>query len=298
MNIQETLHFMRTNKKLAQRELLQYVDASVYSKIESGKKNLRVNELLEILDRLSIPFDEFSKYIDIEQDQKKFRSLLTHYKNDPTDNTIKSNLLSYFYSLKFSINMSLNTLSNYVLLKTYFSSRWEEIPELTTTELQQIYELLYVKDYFFHYDYAILANTIYLFNDRQIDNLVKKTFPVQDMAYRNAATKEFITNLINNLITTLLRKEEYQKCNYYLSLAKEEKKEYDLTYKIVVHFLENLTYFLQTNEKKYAEQLTTHINYLQTIEELDLAQSLKKELETLLSKNKEPFVLLRNHFNQ
>ena len=298
MNIQETLYFIRTNKNIAQRELLQYVDASVYSKIESGKKNLRVSELLEILDRLSIPFDEFSKYADIDYSQKKFRALLGRYKNTPQDPTIKDELLIYFYSLEFSINMPLNELSNYVLVKTYFSSHWEEISKLTELELTCIYNLLSTKNYFFHYDYAILANTIYLFDNEQIDFLVKKSFPVPDMSYRNAATKEFVTNLINNLITTLLRKKEYQKCMFYLSLAKQEKQNYDLTYKIIVHFLESLTSFLKTNDTKYAEHLTYHINYLTIIEEQDLAQSLKIELESLLSKNQEQLILLRNQFNQ
>lgn len=298
MNIQETLYFIRKNKKITQKELLNYADSSVYSKIESGKKNLRVSELTEILENLSIPFDEFSKYADIEKEQKNFRTLMKAYKMNTKDKQVKSELISYFNSLDFSKNMPLNQLSNYVLIKTFFSSQLKEIHELTKEELKIIYSLLSNKNYFFHYDYAILANTIYLFDDYQIDILVSKAFPVPDMNYRNSATKEFITNLINNLITTLLRKKDYKECEHYLLVAKQEKGNYDITYKIVINFLENLVLFLKTNERKYAELLTGHINYLNLIGESELSQNLNQELETLLSKKKENSIILRNHFNQ
>lgn len=104
------------------------------------------------------------------------------------------------------------------------------------------------KKYYFHYDYAILSNTIYLFNDEQIESLMQKAFPVKDMQYRNVATKEFITNLISNLITTFLTKKEYEKCTSYICLAKKEKENYDLSYKIMLNFLENLVDYVQTKD--------------------------------------------------
>lgn len=298
MNIQQTLYFFRTNKKLTQRDVLKYVDASVYSKIETGKKHLKFSELIEILNRLSIPFDEFSKYAGIENTQKTFRQLLDQYKQTPHDPIIKKQLYIYFYQLNFSKEMPLDQLSNYILFKAFFSSVWAEITPLTTHELEQIFELLNEKEYFFHYDYAILANTIYLFSDKQIDCLMQKAFPVKDMDLRNAATKEFISNLINNLITTLIKKEEFKQALFYLNLAKKENQNYDLSYKIIVDFLENLVFFIQTKDICYAQVLTNHINYLTNVGESDLAQNLKTELESLVAKDTLPPLILRNYFNQ
>jgi len=298
LNIQETLLYIRKKKELPQRKLLKYVDASVYSKIESGRKNLTFSELLEILNNLSIPLDEFSKYFDNNSIGKTMRSLLEAYKMTPNDRVIKEKIILYFNQLNFSRDMSLEALSDYIVIKTLFSNKWKEVPEVLEKELTEIFTLLKEKEYYFHYDYAILSNTIYLFNDEQIEILMKKAFPVKDMQYRNAATKEFITNLICNLITTFIRKEEYKKCAYYISLAKKERENYDLPYKIMLKFLENMVVYVQIKDQKSKEALELAINFLNSVEEHELANALQLELENVLSIDKEPIVVLRNHFNK
>lgn len=298
MKVEDTLFYIRKNKKLPQRQLLKHVDSSVYSKIESGKKSLRFSELLEILDTLCIPLDEFSKYLNHDTNGKVMRTLLEKYKANPKDPTVKSAICAYFNELTFDEDIPIDALSNYVGIKILFANIWEEISPLSTDELNTIYELLVDKIYYFHYDYAILSNTIYLFTDQQIDKLMNKAFPVKDMDYRNAATKEFITNLISNLITTFIRKKDYEKCMYYLNLAKQERDNYDLPYKIMLNFLENLIVYVQTKGIHAKNALETAINFLTTVGEQDLASALQIELETIILPNKEPEVILRNHFNQ
>lgn len=298
MKIEDTLFYIRKNKRLAQRQLLKHVDSSVYSRIESGKKHLKFSELLEILDTLCIPLDEFSKYLDHDSNGKVMRTLLEDYKATPKDPAIKSAICKYFNALTFDVDLPIDSLSNYVGIKILFAGIWEEIPPLTSSELNKIYELLVNKIYYFHYDYSILSNTIYLFTDQQIDRLMNKAFPVKDMHYRNAATKEFITNLISNLITTFIRKKDYEKCTYYLNLAMKERENYDLSYKIMLNFLENLIVYVQTKGTHAKNALEHSINFLNTVGEYDLANALQTELETIILPNKEPEVILRNHFNQ
>lgn len=298
MNVQETLFFIRKKKNINQRELLTYMDSSVYSKIESGKKNLKFSELIEILNKLSISLDEFSKYFTSDTTGKKMRSLLEEYRVAPESPLIKTKICAYFHSLIFSREMLLEEMSNYIVIKTFFSNQWAEIPSISKNELAAIFMLLQEKQYYFHYDYVILSNTIYLFSEKQIDLLMKKAFPVQDMVYRNAATKEFIINLLFNLIITFLRKKEYEKCEYYIILAKEEKGEYDLAYKIMLNFLENLVCYIQIKDPKAKKQLETTLNFLSSVGEFELAQALRLELENVLSADKDPIVILRNQFNQ
>ncbi|MGM0219107.1 helix-turn-helix domain-containing protein [Enterococcus sp. AZ126] len=298
MNIQETLLYIRKKKDLPQRKLLKYVDSSVYSKIESGRKNLTFSELIEILTNLSIPLDEFSKYFDNNSIGKTMRALLEDYKITPNDLVIKEQIITYFNQLYFSRNMLLEELSDYIVIKTLFSNQWKEIPHVSAKELAEIFILLKEKKYYFHYDYAILSNTIYLFNDDQIEILLTKTFPVKDMKYRNAATKEFITNLICNLITTFIRKQEYEKCHDYIELAKKERNNYDLPFKIMLTFLENMIAYVQRRDSKSKEELEGAINFLNSVEEHELANALQSELENVLATNKEPTIILRNHFNK
>lgn len=297
MNVQETLLYIRKNKKLAQRELLKYMDSSVYSKIESGKKNLKFSELLEILDNLSIPLAEFSQYLDNDTTGKMMRTLLEKYKKDPQSLTVKNEICTYFHTLNFDHDLSLDELSNYVGIKILFSARWQEIPSISQEELTKIFHILNEKKYYFHYDYAILSNTIYLFNDDQIESLMKKAFPVKDMKHRNVATKEFITNLISNLVTTFLTKKEYTKCIFYINSAKKEKENYDLSYKIMINFLENLVQYVQTRDERSKVNLETAINFLYTIGDDNLARVLQLELENIISYDKKPRTILRNNFN-
>jgi Rgg/GadR/MutR family transcriptional activator len=298
LNIQETLFYIRKQKDLPQRELLKYADSSVYSKIESGKKNLKLSELLEILNNLSVPLDEFSKYFDSNTLGKTMRTLLENYKLAPDDPLVKEEIIAYFNTLHFSKNMLLEELSNYIVIKTLFSNQWKEIPPLLEKELEETFILLNEKKYYFHYDYAILSNTIYLFDDEQIDILMKKAFPVKDMHYRNAATKEFIANLICNLVTTFLKKNEYDKSSYYIRLAKKEKENYDVPYKIMINFLEHMVTYVQSKNSHSKKSLETTINFLRSIEEYDLANALQLELENVLATNTKPVIVLRNHFNQ
>lgn len=298
LNIQETLFYIRKKKELPQRKLLKYVDASVYSKIESGRKNLTFSELLEILTNLSIPLDEFSNYFDNDSVGKTMRTLLYEYKVNPKNLTTKEKIISYFNTLYFSQEMSLEELSDYIVIKTLFSNQWKEVLILSDTELAKIFTLLNEKKYYFHYDYAILSNTIYLFRDDQIDILMNRAFPVKDMEYRNAATKEFITNLICNLITTLIKKKKYSECAYYIDLAKKERENYDLPYKIMLKFLENMVSYVQNENQTSKEELETAINFLNSVEEYELATALKLELENILTTDEEPVIIFRNHFNK
>ncbi|PZL76473.1 hypothetical protein CI088_02805 [Enterococcus plantarum] len=179
MNVEEALYFFRKNKNLKQKDILTHT--SVYSKIETGKKILRFSELTDILERFSIPLDEFSEYLEDSMEQKKYRKLFKQCGNDPTDNLSKRELLNYYNQLTFSKEMHLREMANFIGIKILFSNFWKEVSPVSQEELNQIYELLMEKEYFFQYDYAVLSNTIFLFNNKQIKHLAKKALPVKDI---------------------------------------------------------------------------------------------------------------------
>ncbi|OTN83639.1 hypothetical protein A5819_003832 [Enterococcus sp. 7E2_DIV0204] len=286
MKVEEALYFFRKNKNLKQKDILTYTHTSVYSRIENGKKLLKFSELRDILERLSVPLVEFSEYLDDDLEQKYFRGLLQKYKSNAHDLHLKEELLAYYHTLNFSEAMTIEHMSNYVVIKTLLSSRWNEIPALKQSELDIIFNLLNVKEYFFQYDYALLSHTIFLFDRSKIDLLTKKALPVKNMSLRNTATKEFIKNMINNLITTLLRKKEYELSTYYLTLAASQLDSVnDLSYKIVLDYLKNLTQYLYTGDKKYKTNIFESIDYLNKVGEHNLAVSIKTEVESILLNN-------------
>lgn len=284
MEIEEALYFFRKNKNLKQKEILTYTDNSVYSRIETGKKLLKFSELRDILARLSVPLVEFSEYLDDDIEQKKFRELLQRCGNNPNNTDDKNEMLAYFQTLSFSKMMKIEEMSNYIVVKTLFSSKWEEIPPLKQSELALIFDFLCQKNYFFQYDYALLSNTIFLFEQEKRNILAQKALPVKNINLRNTATKEFIKNMVNNLITTCLRKKEYVNSSYYLSLAQSQVEEaHDLSYKIVLNYLSNLTNYFITKNEEYKNNIFETIEYLNKIGEQRFSASIEREVQALLS---------------
>ncbi|WP_430597700.1 hypothetical protein [Enterococcus sp. AZ177] len=287
MNVEEALYFFRKNKNLKQKDILTHTDTSVYSKIETGKKILRFSELTDILERFSIPLDEFSEYLEDSMEQKKYRRLFKQCGNDPIDNLSKRELLNYYNQLTFSKEMHLREMANFIGIKTLFSNFWKEISPVSQEELNQIYELLIEKEYFFQYDYAVLSNTIFLFNNKQIKHLAKKALPVKDIEVRNVETTEFIKNMINNLITTLLRKKEYKESHYYLRLASTKEGNLTFDYKLVIQYLDNLTSYLITGDDSYKENIYDYIHLLTKLGEQNFAKSIEREVCSILSESKD-----------
>lgn len=283
MEIEEALYFFRKNKGLKQKDILNYTDSSVYSRIENGKKFLKYSELRSILKRLSVPLSEFSEYLDDDLEQKKFRQLMKQYTSNPTSSGAKKELVDYYSAITFSSSLDSALMSNYIGLKLLLYPSWREIDPIKQSELSIIFNLLNDKDYFFQYDYALLAHTVFLFDKEKRNQLAKKALPIKNIHLRNTATKEFIKNMINNLITTFLREEEYEKSLYYLSLASSQSEDsHDLSYIIVLNYLTNLTNYLMTKEPIYKQKIEETINYLNSIEETKFATSIEREVTALI----------------
>lgn len=283
MEIEEALYFFRKNKGLKQKEILNYTDSSVYSRIENGKKLLKFSELRAILKRLSIPLVEFSEYLDDDLEQKKIRQLMKVCSSEPNNSEAKKEMLTYYSNISFSSSLESDLMSNYIGIKLLFYPAWEEIDPIKQSELAVIFNLLNNKDYFFQYDYALLAHTIFLFDKEKRNILVKKALPIENMQLRNTATKEFIKNMINNLITTCLREKDYENSLYYLSLAnKQTDISHDLSYVIVLNYLTNLTNYLLTKEPIYKQKIEDTINYLNSIGEKNFASSIEQEVTALI----------------
>ena len=76
MNIGDTLSFFRSKLNYTQKEMLtNHSDPSSYSRIENGKQSIKISELEQILDRLSLTMEEFVSFSPLNNDQQEFREL-------------------------------------------------------------------------------------------------------------------------------------------------------------------------------------------------------------------------------
>lgn len=111
--------------------------------------------------------------------------------------------------------------------------------------------------------------------------------PVKDIEIRNVETTEFIKNMINNLITTLLRKKEYEESRYYLKLAITKEGSLTFDYKLVIQYLDNLTSYLITGDDRYKENIVDYIHLLTKLGEQHFAKSIEREVYSIISESKD-----------
>lgn len=285
MNIGETLYFFRKSRGLKQKEILDYSTSSVYSKIESNKQELRFSELMDFLQKTDITPEEFFEYAD--KKQNSFRKLFKDAIEQTNNSSLKKCLMTYCFDFQEFYKRSLQELSNCIAIRVFFSSQWTEIKPLNQEELTLIYELIYNKSSYFQYDYILLSNTIFLFNEKQIDSIMKKIFPIKKEQLCTKSTKFFITNIMNNVITTCLQKGLYDKASDYIEMAMQQKILLeDINYKIVISYLNNLTKYLMTGNYLSIKRVYDCIDFLNSIGEENLATNILTEVENLTIKKR------------
>ncbi|MGG5342088.1 helix-turn-helix domain-containing protein [Enterococcus sp. AZ192] len=282
MNVNETLLFFRQNMKFTQKEVLPYHDTSAYSRIESGKREIKMSELTAILNKLSISPEEFICHSSLDDDQKKFRQLFEYCATHLTNQSKKKELLHYYNQLKNIENQSLKERSNFIAIKVFFSNHWSEVEQVTKEGLNDSFTYLSKKSYYVQYDYTLMSNIIFLLEEQQAELLIRRAIPIKDEENRNTVTKQFAYNLITNLITSKLYSKEYGKVQDYLVLAKKQNpKNKNYKYHMTISYLENLYLYLTKGDYTYIKSVYDYIHILHTIGEEQLSIMTEKEVEQL-----------------
>lgn len=283
MNIIETLRFFRLKLKLTQREMMsKYTDPSTYSKIESGKRSLKVNELEEILGQTSINVEEFFSFTTFDKEQQDFREYFYYCGAHLENKSTKQKLLTYFVSLNNKEEKTLRELSNYIAIKNYFHAHWEEVDPITPQEVNNIFEDLLKKPFYLQYDYVITANLSRFFNAKQADLLVARMFPIKYEEQRDFTTKKFAYNILINLISLKLYAKDYDGAEKYIRLAKKQDKQSEnYSFKLNLQYLSNLLNYIREGEPVYMERVYDFIHLLENTGDTLQADQVKKEVKIL-----------------
>lgn len=285
MNIGKTLYYFRKNRNLKQREILDYSSSSIYSKIESNQQEIKLTELLYFLKKTEITTEEFFEYMDLNKEQEIFRKLFKKSSQNIDDLYLKKQVCSFDFEWENVAHKTLQELSNYVVIHLFFSKHWSDIDPLSEKQLDYIYKLLSSKSVYFQYDYILLANTIFLFNDNQAEYLFKKAFPIKKDQVCSSTTKSFVSSIMNNIVTKSLHSKRYSSARFYISVAKtQEERINDIGYKIIINYLENLTNHMITGKYVYLEKVYACIKLLKDIREVELANAIELEVESLTVK--------------
>lgn len=283
LNIIETLRFFRLKLKLTQKEMMsEFTDPSTYSKIESGKRSLKVTELEEILGHVSINSEEFFSFATFDKEQQDFRDYFYYCGAHLENQTTKKKLLNYYFLLKDKENKSLRELSNYIAIKNFFFAHWDEVDQITQKEVNDIFELLLKKSFYLQYDYLITANLIRFFTSKQSDLLVSRMFPMKYEDQRDFSTKKFAHNILINLISLKLYAKDYEGAEKYIKLAKkQDKRSENYSFKLNLQYLSNLLNYILDGEPVYMERVYDFIHLLENTGDTLQAEQVKKEVKLL-----------------
>ncbi|MBP1047542.1 helix-turn-helix transcriptional regulator [Enterococcus sp. BWM-S5] len=289
MNIGETLKFIRKSKRHTQREISKgYLDRTTYSRIESDERSVRLNDLQSVLNKMSVNVHEFFSFAMFDLDQQQFRELFKHCGEHLKDEKTKKQLIAYYKKLAVKPTKDLRELSNQLAIKNYFHDHWEEIPSISESDSELIYRMLVKKDYYFQYDYILLANLIPYFTEKQADLLIKKAIPVKDEEKRDELTRNSAFNALLNLIHVRLFEGKLMLVKKYLKLAKKQQSALrNSSYKLDLYYFDCLFKFLLTKDPKAFEKTQLFIKVTEDIGEQDKAELMRRELALLTEKGEE-----------
>ncbi|MGX7245263.1 helix-turn-helix domain-containing protein [Enterococcus quebecensis] len=296
MNIIDTLRFFRLKLKLTQKEMMpEYIDPSTYSKIESERRALKINELEEILSHISVNSEEFFRFATFDKEQQDFRKYFYYCANHLENKSTKQKLLSYYFSLKNKEEKTLRELSNYIAIKNFFHDHWDEVEELTQKEIASTLDGLLNKSFYLQYDYAITNNLIRFFNAKEADLLITKMFPIKYEEQRDFTTKKFAHSILINLITLKLYAKDYEGAEKYIRLAKKQDKQNEnYNFKLNLQYLTNLLNYLLEGEPVYMERVYDFIHLLENAGDVTHATNVKKEVK-MLTHERDSENLLNNY---
>ncbi|WP_340689684.1 helix-turn-helix transcriptional regulator [Enterococcus ureilyticus] len=283
LNIGDTLRFFRTKLKLSQKEMTpEFIDASAYSRIESNSRSIKIDELQSIFKKTGINSNEFFRFFDLDDEQTNFKELYFYCGSHLENNSKKKKLLDYYEKLKNTEHKNAAQLSNYVAIKNYFASRWEEVEEISQAEADDIFNDLMNRSFYLQHDYILISNIVRLFSAKQIDLIVPRIIPIPFEKDRNIDTKRYAYNTLINIISLKLYAMDHDGAAKYIKLAKKQNKlETDYNFKLNLQYLNNLLQYLTTGEMVYIERVHDFIHILEDIGEDMHAEQVKKEVKIL-----------------
>lgn len=286
MKIGDLLYFFRQNNQQKQIEIIDdTMSVAKFSRVESVNAPLKLDDLIIILDNLSVTIEEFSIYYQIEHEQRAFKQLIKTCTQRPDNPIDKEKMIAFFEQLK--PDDYLQDFSNHLAVKMIFGDRWEEIPAMTEQDIQQAFDYLNQRLKYTHYDFVILRNICSSLNFKQINSLIGRIFPLKPENAQNESILQFVSYFFLNIVSLSLHKNELEQAEEYLEFARHQKElipQSNYYYWMNLQYLSDLWRLLQTNDFEAYERVKTYIQVVDNIGLHDDAEAMRKEFESLIKK--------------
>jgi transcriptional regulator with XRE-family HTH domain len=284
MIFSNTLKYIRERRNIPQSKMLNSKDTSQYSRIESGKAQLKVNTLFELTQKLGVSVTEFIQLSNADSEPQQFAKELNYCIENPDKEYEKQLLLKKYYELqKIHIKrMTRENISFYFVIKAMFSPYWSEIEDFTTEDAKFAFEHLTSTDFYGQYDYFLAFNLVPYFDKGQIDTLVDRMYPLSLPERRTERTKTYSNLLITNIISYATYEMDYETALKYVHIAQDNtiiRDNYYFHLNILYH--KNILLRFLKNDTKYIEKARDVIQIMFDIGDKKTGEQFLEELNNL-----------------
>ncbi|MGM0220153.1 helix-turn-helix domain-containing protein [Enterococcus sp. AZ126] len=284
MFFSKSLKFIREKRHIPQNKMLLAKDSSQYSRIENGKASLKVDTLVELVERLGLSINEFVQFSSIDTESQKLSKEINFCIDNPDLEYQKQELIKKYKQFEKlpKKQKTLEKTAYYFAIKCMLSRYWKEIPSPTNDEITQVFNTLINSDFYGQFDYLLAVNMIPYFNKLQIDTITTRMYPLEFPEKRTDQIKNYADLLIVNAISLRTYAMDYQTAYNYVLLAQKHtkiKENYYLHLNLLYH-KNNLLRFIE-KDTKYIEKARKVIQTIADIGDKKTADTFLEELNKL-----------------
>lgn len=279
MNLFESISFIRKKMNISQENMLPDTPHSTYSRIESGKRQIKLTTIKQIAQRFNMNLKELLEFSNVDTKYEQFNILLRECMATPNKELSKKQLLTHFYLPKNLKDMNDLELTFFYSIKGNLAPEWEEIGLLTEEETSFIINRLKQKSFFTQKDYQIAMNIINSITIQQSIELIDLMYPVYLPERRPDTLKRYANHMITNIITASIYELDYKTALKYVELAEKTmdfSADYYLRLNILYH--KNVALRFLKSDTLYIERAREIIKIMYAISDPQTAEQFETEL--------------------
>lgn len=287
MNFFESLSFIRRKLNISQGDMLENTSHSTYSRIESGKRQMKLEQLKLISDKFGMNLKELLEFSNIDTEYEQFLNLFRICADDPNNESNKNKLLKLYFPEKDINIMNSFELTYYYCIKSYLGAKWPDINTPTIKDTEFIIKYLTEKNFYTQKEYQIAMNIL---NHLPINNrieIVDKMYPVLLPEKRTDSLKRYANHMVTNLISSCIYELEYETALKYVQLA-ENTMDFSVDYYLRLNILYHKNILLRylKQDTLYIERAREIIKIMYAISDPETAKQFETELNNLTTNPK------------
>lgn len=288
MNIFESMSFIRKRLNISQGDMLSNTTHSTYSRIESGKRQIKLETLLEIADRFGMNHEELFQFFDMDNEYQQFIDIFRTFADDTDDETNKEKLLTNFFPKKDLEKMDSYELTYYFSIKGHLGSILSDIGTPTAEDQKFIVKYLTTKSFYTQKDYQIGMNIITHLPLKERIKIMDKMYPVILPEKRTPSLKRYANHMMTNLISICIYKLEYETAMKYIEIA-ENTMDFSIDYYLRLNILyhKNVVLRFLKQDTVYITQAREIIKLMYAIGDPQTAKQFETDLNKLTDNPKE-----------